>query len=346
MYTNNLFIKFCKDRNINENTKKGYVSTLKLYTKFHNESLEYLINEAIMEENKSIPLKNRKIRERLLSFRNYLFKMNFTTNTIKTYFSKLKTFYIHHEIQIPTLPLVSYEREYETNYKDLPTKNDIKCALESCDLGFKALILFMSSSGTAKAETLSLTVKDFIDATDEYHSNGNIKDILQELKIRKDIIPILYLQRLKTKKYYYNFCSPEATNYIVKYLISRENLTLNDNLFPFSDSYVISTFQKINDDNEWGFKGKFRFFRSHTLRKFHASNLGLEAEYIDALQGRSKNPIHETYIKTNPEKLKRKYERVLKNITIYEDAIVHEDSFDENNITINLFISNFNYYMS
>ena len=30
---------------------------------------------------------------------------------------------------------------------------------------------------------------------------------------------------------------------------------------------------------KWGFKGKYRFFRSHTLRKFHASNIGLSAEY-------------------------------------------------------------------
>jgi len=343
MYNNKLFIKFCEDRNISENTKKGYISTLKLYAEFHNNSIENLINEAILEENKLVPLKNRKIKGRLISFRNYLFKMKMTTNTIKTYFSKLKTFYIHHEIQIPNLPLVSYEKEYETNYKDLPTKEDIKCALNSCDLGFKALILFMCSSGTAKAESLSLTVKNFIDATEEYHSNGKLKDIFEELKLRKDIIPILYMQRLKTKKYYYTFCSPEASEYIVKFLMSRKNLTLNDSLFPFSDSYVISNFQKINDQNGWGFKGKFRYFRSHTLRKFHASNLGLETEYIDALQGRSKNSIHEAYIKINPQKLKRKYESAIKNVTIYENKYNKEINYDDSNIIIKVFVSNLNY---
>ncbi|WP_241776209.1 hypothetical protein [Methanosphaera sp. WGK6] len=50
--------------------------------------------------------------------------------------------------------------------------------------------------------------------------------------------------------------------------------------------------------NNWGFKGKYRFFRSHTLRKYHVSALGLAAEYIDTLQGLSKNIVHETYIKT------------------------------------------------
>jgi len=34
----------------------------------------------------------------------------------------------------------------------------------------------------------------------------------------------------------------------------------------------------------WGFKGKYRFFRAHTHRKFHTSNIGLATEYIDELQ--------------------------------------------------------------
>ena len=66
----------------------------------------------------------------------------------------------------------------------------------------------------------------------------------------------------------------------------------------------------------WGFKGKYRFFRSHTLRKFHASNIGLSSEYIDILQGRSKNKVHDTYIKTNPQKLKEIYISVMENVMI------------------------------
>ena len=266
-----------------------------------------------------------------------------STNTIKTYFSRLKTFYIHFEIEIPHLPDAKYKKNYETNYLDLPTKEHIHQALDLVNIDMKAVILFMSSSGTAKAETLSLTINQFIDATNEYHNGGDIREILETLENKDYVIPTFYLKRIKTDKYYYTFCSPEATKYIVRYLKTRQDLKMNDKLFDFKDQTLLSRFQEINDTMEWGFKGKYRFFRSHTLRKFHASNLGLSAEYIDSLQGRSKNKVHETYIKINPKKLKDVYKSAMKNILIYrkeDDKKVEKQEF---NITINVFLSGMEY---
>ena len=56
----------------------------------------------------------------------------------------------------------------------------------------------MSSSGTAKAETLSLTVRQFIDGTSEYHNGGTIDNILNVLEKRNNVVPIFYLKRIKT----------------------------------------------------------------------------------------------------------------------------------------------------
>lgn len=196
----------------------------------------------------------------------------------------------------------------------------------------------MSSSGTATAETLSLTVNHFVIATQEYHQGGSIDSILETLDKKNNVVPTFYLKRIKTDKYYYTFCSPEASSYIVKYLKTRKDLKLEDSLFDFSYSQLFSKFQEINDKMKWGFKGKYRFFRSHTLRKFHASNIGLSAEYVDALQGRSKNEIHETYIKTNPAKLKEIYMSVMKNVLIFDNGedMVKKQEF---NIIINVFLS-------
>ena len=135
------------------------------------------------------------------------------------------------------------------------------------------------------------------------------------------MVPTLYLKRIKTDKYYYTFCSPEASHEIVKYLKTRPDLKMTDKLFDFTASTLLARFQEINDSMGWGFKGKYRFFRSHTLRKFHASNIGLSAEYIDELQGRSKNYVHSTYIKPNPEALKRIYKSAMKNVMIKEVEI-------------------------
>ena len=339
MYTNELFIKFCKERNIKDSTMKGYESALKKYTSFHDKTINYLLKEALKDEEKRIPLKERKIKKRLLDYRNYLLNSTMSPNTAKTYFSKLKTFYIHFEIEIPHLPDAKYDKIYETNYLDLPTREHIYQALEIVPIDLKAIILFMSSSGTAKAETLSLTVRQFIDGTSEYHNGGTIDNILNVLEKRNNVVPTFYLKRIKTDKYYYTFCSPEASHAIVKYLKTREDLKLEDKLFDFTSSLLLSRFQEINDNMNWGFKGKYRFFRSHTLRKFHASNIGLTAEYIDSLQGRSKNIVHETYIKTNPQRLKKIYMSAMHNVMIFTEKEEKEEIINEEfHITINIFL--------
>ena len=342
MYSNNIFKKFCRDRNIKKSTKKGYDSALKLYEDFQEKSIEDLFAEARDEENKRIPLKDRKIKKRLIDFRSYLLNSNLSPNTSKTYFSKVKTFYLHFEFELPHLPQAKYEKIYETNYLDLPTKEHIHEALLISSIDLKAVILFMSSSGTAKAETLSLTVEHFINATQEYHHGGSIEFILETLDKKSNVVPTFYLKRIKTDKYYYTFCSPEASSHIVKYLKTRDNLKLEDKLFDFTSSLLLTRFQEINDRMGWGFKGKYRFFRSHTLRKFHASNIGLSAEYIDSLQGRSKNEVHETYIKTNPKKLKEIYKSAMKNVMIYE-KINSQIKKQEFNIIINVFLSGVEY---
>lgn len=338
MYTNKLLIKLCKERNVKENTVRGYVTALKSYTSYCNMSLNELLNEATIDENNNLLLKNRHIKNHLLDYRLFLINKGIAGSTIKNYLSKIKTFYKHYEIEIPELSPVKYEKEYEINYNDLPSKQDIQKVLDVVTIDFKALILFMSSSGTAKSETLSLTVRDFFEATSTYHTSNTIYGFLAELSLKEDIIPTFYIKRRKTDKYYHTFCSPEASKCIVKYLKSRENLSFDDKLFPYTDSLLIKKFEFINDYMGWGFKGHYRFFRSHALRKFHASNIGLPTEYIDALQGRSKNNVHETYIKTNPDTLKEIYIKNMHNIFIYPIKN-EENQSEEINITINVFVA-------
>ena len=331
------FQKFCKDKHIKESTIKGYASALKNYTEFHEKSMEFLIKEALNEETLHMLPKEKKIKQRLLDYRNYLLKSKLSINTAKTYFTKIKSYYRYHEIEIPELPEAQYTKNYETNYMDLPTHNHIRQVLETVPIKLKAIILFMSSSGTSKSETLSLTVQQFIQATEEYHNGKSIEVVLNTLEQKNNVIPTFYLKRIKTQKYYYTFCTPEATTHIIRYLKTRKNLKLTDLLFDISSSALTRNFQKINDEMGWGFKGKHRFFRSHTLRKFHASNIGLATEYIDSLQGRRKNEIHETYIKTNPKELKKIYKTAMKNVIIYsEEPKIKKEEY---NIIINIFLS-------
>ena len=327
--------KYSQDRNIKKSTLDGYKSSLKKYVEFNEMSLDELIEEALNEE--VIPLKNQTIKKRLVNFRHYLLNSNLTTKTARTYFSKIIAFYRHYGIEIPILPKVSYDKNYEINYFDLPNKRDIKQALDVSSILIKSIILFMASSGTAKAETLSLTVEHFINATIGYHHGGSLNEIINELENKNNIVPSFYLKRIKTNKFYYTFCTPEATDHIIRYLKTRKNLKLSDKLFDITDSSLSLKLRQINDNMGWGFKGKYRFFRSHTLRKFNASNIGLSSEYIDLIQGRGKDELYTTYIKTNPKKLKSIYESAMHNVEILKsDTKIKKEEFT---IVINIFLS-------
>lgn len=208
---NKIFNKFCKERNVTDSTRTGYWSAIRKYENYHKLTMKELLQEAISEEENNIPLKERKIKQRLISYRTFLLNSNLSQNTVRSYFTKIKTFYEHFDIEIPNLPNAKYAREYETNYLDLPSKDHIQKALDISTLDLQAVILFMSSSGTAKAETLSLTVQDFILGTRDYHTNGSLNEILNQLNKKENVIPTFYLKRIKTDKYYYTFCSSEAS---------------------------------------------------------------------------------------------------------------------------------------
>lgn len=227
MISEELLKRFCSNRNIKCSTLKSYRSAIAKYEFFHDMAMGSLMDEAIVEEDEGISLKNRKIKSRLLDFRSFLLDSGLAISTVRTYFSRIKTFYRYFEIELPYLNDIKFDEEYLSSYYDLPARGDIMNVCSISSNAFRALVLFISSSGCAKAETLSLTVGDFVKASDEYHDGGSIDDVLNCLIGRRDIVPAFYLKRIKTNKFYYAFCSPEASHHIVKYLISRKTGVAN-----------------------------------------------------------------------------------------------------------------------
>ena len=318
-----MLVKMANERNIRDSSYKGYLSTIKKYTEFNQMQLYELIDEALKEQDAHIPLRETKLKQRLLDYRNYLMNIpEFSQKTVKTYFSKMLTVYRHFECEIPIIPMAQYEPEYVTTYSDLPTLNHLRQALEVSQVDVRAVICFQASSGSAKAEALQITVRQFFQGVQEYHDilfNEDEETLEKILKVLEHklaeyelIVPTFYLERIKTKKFYYTFCSPEACKWIVMDLKNRIGKTnvqefLNSQLFDFTDSLLLTRYQDINDYFKWGNKGKFRFFRSHVLRKWNASNIQMTTEDIDNIQGRSKDEVHQAYIKVKPEKLKKTY---------------------------------------
>jgi len=156
-------------------------------------------------------------------------------------------------------------------------------------------------------------------------------------------VPTFSILRQKSQKPYYTFCTPEATDAILKWLVLRlqicsQNgieLKYEDSLWDLSTRQITYHFSNINDELNFGFKGSYRFLRPHSLRKFHASNIELPQEYIDLLQGRSRGIVRDSYIKTNPEWLREIYMEVMDNVTIQND-VKKKRGREEFTININL----------
>ena len=317
--------EFVKVRNLNNRTVYGYKNAIKLYTTFNDMSLVQLLKEAEDDEENGIRWKNRKLKQRLINFRLFL-QENYLISTVKVHFQRILTIYRHHEIEIHNLPPMNIKNTNKLRpimFEDLPTKEIIKDAVNIANPIMKAIILFISSSGCARQETLNITIQDFIDATREYHDSDDIYEIITILIKRNDVVPIFKLKRQKTNKFYFTFCSPEAVKYILDYLIiSKRKLKNNDKLFKTNLDYLNDYFKEINEFLDLGKVRKYNRFRSHMLRKFHASALynhenGLSLEEIDALQGRGKDNTHSAYFMENPIKLKNKYIKVLNAILIF-----------------------------
>ena len=148
--------------------------------------------------------------------------------------------------------------------------------------------------------------------------------VIDYLNDVENVVPTFSILRKKTNKYYLTYCSPEAVKAINAYLLLRDKPVTNESpLFKISRTYMVQSFEMINDTLGLGRVGKYRRFRSHMLRKFHASalyNSGMSIDKVNDLQGKAKNKTDAAYFMTNPEDLKFEYIKHLPAVTINKDV--------------------------
>lgn len=331
--------QFFIERNSAKSTQTHYTASVKLYEELNNMTLNELLVEADAEEEKGIRWKHRKIKSRLVDFRNWLYQ-NKAEGTARQYFADIRTIYRHFEIEIHDLPRYTskqIDKTYEMRFEDILTKDEIIDAYYEANNVLKCIILLASSSGLSKVDMLNLTVKDFIEACD--CKNKELFEQLEEIKSNKKLIPCFSGNRQKTAKAYTTFCSPETTQHIVQYLIGRNaqieyayqkgesmdcQLRYDDKLFDISDSHLSYSFRLINNKLHLGNVGKSTKFRCHALRKFQATTLlnikenGFSVQEIDKLQGRSQDKTHRAYFHNDKEALYEKYVQCVDELMLFE----------------------------
>ena len=168
-----------------------------------------------------------------------------------------------------------------------------------------------------------MTIGQFKKATYPFHRKNDIIEALLILKDLDNVIPTFKLKREKTNKYYYTFCTPEAVDKIVEYLLTDRvetledgtlkliNLSDDDKLFDKEENYIPVAYYRYNDQFNFGQASDgFNRFRSHMMRKFHSNHLrksGMSESDIDALQGRTKSTTRAAYFLDDPTVLLKKY---------------------------------------
>ena len=317
-----------KIRNMKYETIKGYKSTIRIYTRLHKKSFTSMLREAEREEKKQTLWRERKVRQRLIDFRTHLIEQDYMLRTIRQHMTRIKTVYYTFEIELRQLPQISEKNIKKPTpfyYSDLPDKQLIRTILPMCKPLYRAIVLFMLSSGCARKETLNLKIKDFISATSEYHNSDNISDVLMELVGRDDIVPTWNVYRFKTGRFYTTFCSPEATMSIVGYLLERkDNFNEDSVLFKVNERYFSEFFSTVNEKLQLGKVGTYNRFRSHVLRKFHASALyndGMSMDAVNELQGKSKGRTDSAYFVVNPIGLKKEYVKHMGCVCVFSDGV-------------------------
>ena len=320
-----ILTEIANTRNHTLRTTQTYQTAMKDYCRFHQMTMYELLQEAEDEERSMIRWKDRKLKERLINYRQYLVD-NYLLSTARNRLIRVKNIYKFYEIELQDLPYLSTKTARENpplTFKDLPDKQIIQKAIKVSNPLITAIILFISSSGCGRTETLNLKIGDFIESLQEYTSETDIYKIINELHSRDDLVPIFKLKRQKTNQYYYTFCSPEATTAIMDYLLTRdEYLNPDKQLFKVSVNYLSNKLGATNDHLGLGKKSGFKRLRCHMLRKFHATNLSNESNSltekdIDFLQGRSDSKTRQSYFFTDEKKLKRRYCESMNAVTIY-----------------------------
>ena len=334
-----VFQDFIEERKLtNESTIGGYLTSLTGYCDYHGISIEELVEEAEQEEDNGIRLKKRKIKKRLIEYRNYLYDKKYSNKTIKSKMSDIIFFFDRCEIEIPKLGRkenVPYDRSI--SFDEVPKKEHVKKAIETTtSIKNRALYLFCMSSCSGSAEAREFTIEEYIRGVKGIPDNMDITDInIGEVldEVEKDlnealenpqeqnesIVPIFHFVRKKKKRDYFTCITPEANQYIINYLKTREGLTLEDKVFDYSRKSLIRAFQSVNDKNNWGWinRDRQRFFTSHQLRRLGA-NLIEDEKLVNQISGRKFDETTEAYFKRDKTKIRKEYFKWLDELTIYQ----------------------------
>lgn len=330
--------------NPKKNTIKAYLIAMQEYTEYTKKSPTELIDEAELEADNRVKMRNCKIWQYLIGFRIYLQNKGLAPITVRNYMTAVKSFYKSLFIQVPPLPRISKARTLKEN-NSIPSKEDLQEVLKICDPIEKAILLVGVSSGLSAHEVINLKVKDFTAGYDP-----------------KTEITTLSLRREKVGFDFITFFSPEASHAVLDYLEYRNRTVKTHNqrrtnqilkqLVTSDDNYLFIS-RQISDDwletkNEEMRKldsaslltiyrrlseksrkntpiGTYGLIRSHNMRKYFNSallNANCDSFHVEFMMGHTLDDTKAAYFRANKDKLREVYQKFVPYLTIQKELDV------------------------
>ncbi|HII01970.1 TPA: tyrosine-type recombinase/integrase [Methanosarcinaceae archaeon] len=315
-------------------TKISYIQAFAQFLEYTKMTPDELIKEADNEISEGVQATRRKIKLRILDYREHIQERGLAPKTVNKHISAIISFYKSAEIDIPQINHRKSKVLPLLKNKKFPTKKEILEVLRYADIRDLAIILVQSTSGLSVNELVTLRVGDINRGYD-----------------KETGVTTLRMRRQKVDFDFVTFLSPEASKAVLDYIEYRnrkpftnekrrqmeyEKRKINsDNDFLFikkviPDGYLETQDEKLRRLGRPGVmqvykrlgkkagmdtpKGDWGFIRSHNMRKYFNTSLlngGLDIFSVDYFMGHTMDDTHSAYFSPDPEKLKLKYLRHL-----------------------------------
>jgi len=328
-------------KNIGAKREKQYINVLSEIYEITGKTPIQLIDEAKEEEQPYIvngmprikDIDDRKLTNYFYIYYKSLLDKKLNNSTIDFKLKSLRAFYNEHSITLPKPIKIDIPIKV-IREGDIPNIDDIrKGYMNATTLRNKALILFMASTGIRSSDVRNFKVSDFTKATKEYHNSDSIEDLLDGNYYKK-VIPCWDFTPQKTRKagnICMTFNTPEATESIINYLKTRNNLQEDDYLFisqykrQIGSHGIIWMFKELNDRHFHRNDEGNRFFHAHAMRKFFISTVKhYTSDYKKSkiLSGHAISKIEIAYEEIKKDVMKEFYCQLIPHLSI-RDTKVH-----------------------
>lgn len=304
-----------------ENTRKSYISYMRVFCECVNKTPTELITEAIKSIKEGLLPAERNEALYISKFKECLKAEGYADKSFYHGLSAVKSFYSNFDITLPkSVSKIKKVNPIKEN-QNFINREDIKNLLVNApSLRERAIILVMATSGMAIQEIVNLRIGD--------------------VSIDNEGIGTITARRQKSDIDFITFVSPEATTALKNYFEERnrdpDTVVKSNKDFVFvtnnnrSKGKQLSTiteaghFQRLGEKLGYesnaqckGRKGLVKS-RSHALRKFFAStleNAGMPKNKVDFMLGHSVNSTDQAYFKNDIVKLKELYKQYLPHLS-------------------------------